>query len=107
VHRHSVTSCQRLKHTLAQYLPKQLVEFPQTQGQLARGDAEAADHNTEDIVGGISAKLAASAKRGAEGCRTAEVTHGSVYTKALSSNTMEANKVSNLHFLSKVVDITG
>lgn len=44
---------------------------------------------------------------GTEGYRTAEVTLGGVDTKALSSKTMEANKVPNLYFIGEVVDVTG
>ena len=39
--------------------------------------------------------------------RTAEVTIGGVDTKELSSQTMEARKVSGLYFIGEVVDVTG
>lgn len=44
---------------------------------------------------------------GTEGYRTAEVTLCGVDTNALSSKTMEANKVQNLYFIGEVVDVTG
>ncbi|MCP4934514.1 MAG: NAD(P)/FAD-dependent oxidoreductase [bacterium] len=44
---------------------------------------------------------------GSEGYRTAEVTLGGVDTNALSSKTMEANKIKGLYFIGEVVDVTG
>ena len=44
---------------------------------------------------------------GTEGYRTAEVTMGGVDTDALSSKTMESNKVPGLYFIGEVVDVTG
>ncbi|OPX57139.1 hypothetical protein BTE48_00730 [Oceanospirillum multiglobuliferum] len=44
---------------------------------------------------------------GTEGYRTAEVTLGGVDTNELSSKTMEAKKVPNLHFIGEVVDVSG
>ncbi len=44
---------------------------------------------------------------GTEGYKKAEVTAGGVSTSELSSNTMEAKKVSGLYFIGEVVDVTG
>jgi len=44
---------------------------------------------------------------GTEGYRTAEVTLGGIDTRALSSQTMESQKVPGLHFIGECVDITG
>ena len=44
---------------------------------------------------------------GTEGYRTAEVTLGGVDTNELSSKTMEAKAVPDLHFIGEVVDVTG
>ncbi len=44
---------------------------------------------------------------GTEGYKKAEVTAGGVSTNELSSNTMEAKKVSGLYFIGEVVDVTG
>ena len=44
---------------------------------------------------------------GTEGFRKAEVTRGGVDTDELSSQTMEAKKVSGLFFIGEVVDVTG
>ena len=44
---------------------------------------------------------------GTEGYRTAEVTLGGVDTAALSSKTMQAQKVAGLYFIGEVIDVTG
>ena len=44
---------------------------------------------------------------GTEGFKKAEVTAGGVSTSELSSQTMEARKVSGLYFIGEVVDVTG
>lgn len=44
---------------------------------------------------------------GTEGFRKAEVTAGGVSTDELSSQTMEARRVSGLYFIGEVVDVTG
>ena len=44
---------------------------------------------------------------GTEGYRTAEVTLGGVDTDELSSSTMMSKRVSGLHFIGEVVDVTG
>ncbi len=44
---------------------------------------------------------------GTEGFRKAEVTAGGVATDELSSQTMEAKRVSGLYFIGEVVDVTG
>jgi predicted flavoprotein YhiN len=44
---------------------------------------------------------------GTEGWHKAEVTIGGVSTDELSSQTMAAKKVSGLHFIGEVVDVTG
>jgi predicted Rossmann fold flavoprotein len=44
---------------------------------------------------------------GTEGFRKAEVTAGGVSTSELSSQTMEAKRVSGLYFIGEVVDVTG
>ena len=44
---------------------------------------------------------------GTEGFRKAEVTLGGVDTRELSSRTLEANRISGLHFIGEAVDVTG
>ena len=44
---------------------------------------------------------------GTEGFKKAEVTRGGVATDELSQTTLESNRVSGLHFIGEVVDVTG
>lgn len=97
---------QTLKNTLAQLLPKRLVECLQTLEQLP-------DVTLKQLNVPQQAALVAHLQQwqvqpnGTEGYRTAEVTIGGVDTQALSSKTMEAQKVSGLYFIGEVVDVTG
>ncbi|MFZ1874526.1 MAG: NAD(P)/FAD-dependent oxidoreductase [Chania sp.] len=97
---------QSLKNTLALHLPKRLVEFLQTLGQLPEA-------TLKQLTLAQQAALVESLQNwrvqpnGTEGYRTAEVTLGGVDTKALSSKTMEANSVPGLYFIGEVVDVTG
>ncbi|WP_367671454.1 NAD(P)/FAD-dependent oxidoreductase [Serratia symbiotica] len=97
---------QSLKNTLAQHLPKRLVECLQTLGQLPEATLKQLTPTQQmSLVGSLQNwRLQPN---GTEGYRTAEVTLGGVDTKALSSKTMEANKVPNLYFIGEVVDVTG
>lgn len=96
---------QELKTALSNLLPKKLAlhiaETNKFQGRMAdtsdkvlRKAAQAINEWTVKPVG-------------TEGYRTAEVTLGGVSTSALSSKTMEANKVPGLYFIGEVVDVTG
>ncbi|MGL5385017.1 MAG: NAD(P)/FAD-dependent oxidoreductase [Enterobacterales bacterium] len=97
---------QSLKNTLALHLPKRLVELLQELGQLPEA-------TLKQLNPAQQAALVESLQdwrvqpNGTEGYRTAEVTLGGVDTKALSSKTMEANKVPGLYFIGEVVDVTG
>lgn len=97
---------QTLKNTLAQLLPKRLVECLQTLEQLP-------DVTLKQLNVPQQAALVAHLQQwqvqpnGTEGYRTAEVTIGGVDTQALSSKTMEAQKVPGLYFIGEVVDVTG
>ncbi|MEH2922129.1 NAD(P)/FAD-dependent oxidoreductase [Samsonia erythrinae] len=97
---------QSLKNTLAQWLPKRLVECLQTLGQLPDVTLKQLNHTQQ-------ARIAQNLQQwrvqpnGTEGYRTAEVTIGGVDTQALSSKTMEANAVRGLYFIGEVVDVTG
>jgi hypothetical protein len=97
---------QSLKNTLALHLPKRLVEFLQTLGQLPEA-------TLKQLTLAQQTALVESLQNwrvqpnGTEGYRTAEVTLGGVDTKALSSKTMEANSVPGLYFIGEVVDVTG
>lgn len=97
---------QSLKNTLAQWLPKRLVECLQTLGQLP-------DVALKQLNGAQQQQIEKNLGQwrvqpnGTEGYRTAEVTQGGVDTRELSSKTMEASKVPGLYFIGEVVDVTG
>ncbi|MBE5204635.1 NAD(P)/FAD-dependent oxidoreductase [Pectobacterium quasiaquaticum] len=97
---------QSLKNTLAQWLPKRLVECLQALGQLP-------DVTLKQLNSAQQMQIEQSLQQwrvqpnGTEGYRTAEVTLGGVDTRALSSKTMEASAVPGLYFIGEVVDVTG
>ncbi|MBN3263645.1 aminoacetone oxidase family FAD-binding enzyme [Pectobacterium brasiliense] len=97
---------QSLKNTLAQWLPKRLVECLQELGQLP-------DVTLKQLNSAQQTQIEQSLQQwrvqpnGTEGYRTAEVTTGGVDTRALSSKTMEASAVLGLYFIGEVVDVTG
>ncbi|MDK1706293.1 NAD(P)/FAD-dependent oxidoreductase [Serratia rubidaea] len=97
---------QSLKNTLALQLPKRLVEFLQSLGQLPEA-------TLKQLTPAQQSALVDSLQQwrvqpnGTEGYRTAEVTLGGVDTRELSSKTMEASKVPGLYFIGEVVDVTG
>ncbi|MCA6952893.1 BaiN/RdsA family NAD(P)/FAD-dependent oxidoreductase [Pectobacterium polaris] len=97
---------QSLKNTLAQWLPKRLVECLQELGQLP-------DVTLKQLNSAQQTQIEQSLQQwrvqpnGTEGYRTAEVTIGGVDTRALSSKTMEASAVPGLYFIGEVVDVTG
>ncbi len=103
--RFSDGSNKEVKNILAEIIPRRLAEILCTM---------------ENIKGNISelseVKLRSLAQRlenwqitpqGTVGYKKAEVTRGGVDTNALSSQTMEAKKVSGLYFIGEVVDVTG
>ncbi|QQG28564.1 NAD(P)/FAD-dependent oxidoreductase [Pectobacterium carotovorum] len=97
---------QSLKNTLAQWLPKRLVECLQALGQLP-------DITLKQLNSTQQTQIEQSLQEwrvqpnGTEGYRTAEVTIGGVDTRTLSSKTMEASTVPGLYFIGEVVDVTG
>lgn len=97
---------QSLKNTLAQWLPKRLVECLQELGQLP-------DVTLKQLNSAQQTQIEQSLQQwrvqpnGTEGYRTAEVTIGGIDTRALSSKTMEASAVPGLYFIGEVVDVTG
>ncbi|MFJ5430719.1 NAD(P)/FAD-dependent oxidoreductase [Pectobacterium actinidiae] len=97
---------QSLKNSLAQWLPKRLVECLQALGQLP--DVTLKQLNSAQQTQ-IEQRLQEwrVQPNGTEGYRTAEVTIGGVDTRALSSKTMEASTVPGLYFIGEVVDVTG
>ncbi|WP_224554385.1 NAD(P)/FAD-dependent oxidoreductase [Pectobacterium versatile] len=97
---------QSLKNTLAQWLPKRLVECLQALGQLP-------DVTLKQLNSAQQTQIEQSLQEwrvqpnGTEGYRTAEVTIGGVDTRMLSSKTMESSTVLGLYFIGEVVDVTG
>ncbi|MCV9879807.1 BaiN/RdsA family NAD(P)/FAD-dependent oxidoreductase [Brenneria izbisi] len=97
---------QSLKNTLAQWLPKRLVECLQTLGQLPDVTLKQLNHAQQQQIEANLQQWRVQ-PNGTEGYRTAEVTLGGVDTRELSSKTMEAHKVPGLYFIGEVVDVTG
>ncbi|WCG83064.1 NAD(P)/FAD-dependent oxidoreductase [Pectobacterium sp. A5351] len=97
---------QSLKNTLAQWLPKRLVECLQALGQLPDVTLKQLN-STQQMQMEQSLQQWRVQPNGTEGYRTAEVTIGGVDTRSLSSKTMEANAVPGLYFIGEVVDVTG
>ena len=104
---HKRQSRQTLINVLAGLLPRRVAE-----GWIAvnalDGDARIADATDKSLRA-----LAAGLKQwrlvpsGSEGWRKAEVTRGGVATDELSQSTFESRRVSGLHFIGEVVDVTG
>ncbi|POP45199.1 aminoacetone oxidase family FAD-binding enzyme [Superficieibacter electus] len=97
---------QSLKNTLAQQLPKRLVECLQQLGQIP--DVTLKQLNAREQQALVETLTAWRVQpNGTEGYRTAEVTLGGVDTRELSSRTMEARNVPGLYFIGEVMDVTG
>ncbi|WJV62634.1 NAD(P)/FAD-dependent oxidoreductase [Pectobacteriaceae bacterium C52] len=97
---------QSLKNTLAQWLPKRLVECLQTLEQLPEITLKQLNPAQQTQLENALQRWRVQ-PNGTEGYRTAEVTLGGVDTRELSSKTMVANKVPGLYFIGEVVDVTG
>jgi len=101
------TSRKNLGNVLASYLPQRLAE-----GWLQVGNYQA-DQRIADMTDKSLRALGESLNNwkitpnGSEGYRKAEVTRGGIDTKALSQQTMMANKVPGLYFIGESVDVTG
>lgn len=97
---------QTLKNTLAQLLPRRLVDCLQLLGQIPECTLKQLnDRDRATLVEQLQAFRIQP--NGTEGYRTAEVTLGGVDTSALSSKTMEARNMPGLYFIGEVVDVTG
>jgi predicted Rossmann fold flavoprotein len=98
---------QALHNVLSQLLPRRLAE-----GWLASQGIDGAQR-IADAPDKLLRTLAQSLTRwqlvpsGSEGYRKAEVTRGGVATDELSQATLESKRVSGLHFIGEVVDVTG
>ncbi|BDH44196.1 oxidoreductase [Salmonella enterica subsp. enterica serovar Choleraesuis] len=97
---------QSLKNTLAQLLPRRLVDSLQSQGLVPEGSLKQLNSRAQNELVELLHNWRVQ-PNGTEGYRTAEVTLGGVDTRALSSKTMEARDVPGLYFIGEVVDVTG
>lgn len=97
-------SQQLLKNILIHYLPKRVIpmlsidEYNKPINQFS-----------DDALTNIASDLKNFSVKpnGTEGYRTAEVTIGGVDCNAISSKTLEVNKVAGLFFIGEAVDVTG
>jgi len=97
---------QTLKNTLANVLPKRVVEVLMEHKQWL--DKPLKQYNEKECCTVIDALHHwAIIPNGTEGYRTAEVTLGGVDTDAISSKTMECNSVKGLFFVGEVMDVSG
>ena len=96
---------QELHNLLADVVPKRLAqklcELHRWSGSVQLLDDDQL-HRMADAIQHWTVKPA-----GTEGYRTAEVTLGGVDTRAISSKTMQADKVPGLYFIGEVLDVTG
>ena len=98
-------SLKELKTLLGQHWPQR---FAQAWTQIQAGSKPLRQYSNKELFA-----IAESIHRwritpnGTEGFRKAEVTAGGVDTDELSSKTMESRRVSGLHFIGEVVDVTG
>ena len=90
---------------LSQFLPKRFAQAWCTLNSLSQPLNRYTPRQLSEIAGRLHHwKIVPS---GTEGFKKAEVTVGGVSTIELSSQTMEARKVSGLYFIGEVVDVTG
>jgi len=94
-----------LVNILAKFFPKRFAE----KWCELNFASKPANRITEKEISAISELLHSwrLVPKGTEGFGKAEVTKGGIDTNELSSKTMEAKKVSGLHFIGEVVDVTG
>jgi predicted Rossmann fold flavoprotein len=94
-----------LHSVLSAYLPKRVIEvfIPSDFSEKKLADlSNNAAQTIKECLQNWSIK-----PNGTEGYRTAEVTIGGVDCHALSSKTMEVQKVPNLYFIGEALDVTG
>jgi predicted Rossmann fold flavoprotein len=100
-------SRRKLANELAEILPRRLAEawLAPTPDLAERPMPELRDRDLQQLAGGL--KRWDLIPSGTEGYRKAEVTAGGVDTRALSSQTMESQRIPGLYFIGEVVDVTG
>jgi hypothetical protein len=96
---------QQVKSMLVSLLPKRLVTA-MVKKDLAEAQLNSVSHPRFTALE-ASLKQWKVKPGGTEGYRTAEVTKGGVDCDAISSKTMEAQKVPGLYFTGEVLDVTG
>jgi predicted Rossmann fold flavoprotein len=94
-----------LRSTLDKHLPARLAEALAKRLALNGNLADQSERKLNDAGAALNGWL--FNPNGSEGFAKAEVTLGGVSTAELSQQTMEAKKVSGLHFIGEGVDVTG
>lgn len=95
----------QLNTELSRHLPARLVQHLSASLPLSERLADQSDKALSALIAALSEwRLTPS---GSEGYRTAEVTLGGIDTAALSSKTMQAQKVPGLYAIGEAVDVTG
>ncbi len=95
----------QIKNSLAEYLPKRLVEALLDQKYWAISMQDISNQQIDDIARAI--QYWQIKPNGTEGYRTAEVTLGGVDCSSISSKTMQSNEITGLYFIGEVLDVTG
>jgi predicted Rossmann fold flavoprotein len=100
-------SRRKLSNELIELLPRRLAEtWLGTQPALTdKPVAELRDRDLQQLAAGLQRWEVTP--NGTEGYKKAEVTSGGVDTRELSSNSMESQRTTGLHFIGEVVDVTG
>lgn len=98
-------SAKELKTVLSRYWPERFARFWTEHHAASKPMRQYSNRELRAIAAQMHAWAIRPA--GTEGYRTAEVTGGGVDTRELSSQTMEARRVSGLYFVGEVVDVTG
>jgi predicted Rossmann fold flavoprotein len=99
------SSRQNLDNFLSRFLPNRFAEIFTAQEFANKPLNQLSKKEIELIAGKLNDWQVKFA--GSEGYHKAEVTLGGVDTNELSSQTMEAKKISGLYFIGEVVDVTG
>ena len=95
----------QLKNSLAEWLPKRLVEVLINKKLLTVTLQDISDKQINEVVQAIENwEIKPNAT---EGYRTAEVTLGGIDCSQLSSKTMQSNAVSGMYFVGEALDVTG
>ena len=95
----------QLKNSLAEWLPKRLVEVLINKKLLTVSLQDISDKQIVEVAQAIENwEIKPNAT---EGYRTAEVTLGGVDCSEISSKTMQSNTVSGMYFVGEALDVTG